>query len=101
MKFGVFKILGTSALALSMSLLPAALPAAAQTDTNTTDTNSVTTPGERANYGDTTDQGDRDFDWGWLGLLGLLGLAGLAKKNDEPVAYREPDVVSRSSGYRE
>jgi len=20
--------------------------------------------------------GDRDFDWGWLGLLGLAGLAG-------------------------
>ncbi len=41
-----------------------------------------------------TQTGDRDFDWGWLGLLGLAGLAGLAKKKEQPVTYREPEVTS-------
>jgi hypothetical protein len=29
-------------------------------------------------------------------LLGLAGLAGLARKNEEPVRYRDPDTASRT-----
>jgi MYXO-CTERM domain-containing protein len=37
------------------------------------------------------DNGDDDFDWGWLGLLGLAGLAGLYRK-------REPVRTTTTSG---
>ncbi|WP_127534288.1 WGxxGxxG family protein [Paenibacillus kobensis] len=30
-----------------------------------------------------TDNNDRGFDWGWLGLLGLLGLAGMRSRSRE------------------
>lgn len=59
--------LGTGALALSLAILPSALPASAQT------TADPVTPGDTV----TTTDRDDGFDWGWLGLLGLIGLAGL------------------------
>jgi hypothetical protein len=31
-------------------------------------------------------------------LLGLIGLAGLARKSPEPVRYRDPDPVNRTTG---
>ena len=77
------KVVGASALTLSLTLLPSVLPTAAQTSNNSTVDNSSS---------QSTSQGDRDFDWGWLGLIGLAGLAGLGgKKHDEPVRYRDPD----------
>lgn len=30
-----------------------------------------------------TNEADRDFDWGWLGLIGLAGLAGLRNRDRE------------------
>jgi MYXO-CTERM domain-containing protein len=80
---------GAAALALSLAALPS-LSASAQTaapgGTGTTDT---------TGNPQTNQAGDRDFDWGWLGLLGLAGLAGLARRNDEPaVRYRDPNETT-------
>jgi hypothetical protein len=88
----LFKIVGVSLFSLSTAIMPLAMPASAQV-------NAPGTPGvENQTESDYRDDG---FDWGWLGLLGLIGLAGLAgKKRNEPTAYRDPDVVSRST-YRE
>jgi len=57
------KLVGAGVITLGLTLIPLTLPAVAQ----------EAAPG--ANTVET--QGDRDFDWGWLGLLGLIGLAGL------------------------
>jgi hypothetical protein len=96
-RFNLPKLVGASALALSMSLLPLALPGVAQTAPGT-GTGTDAAPGTTTGTRDVVRVND-GFDWGWLGLLGLIGLAGLARK-DEPTAYREPDVATRS-GYRE
>lgn len=79
------KTLCASAFAVSLAALPLSLPASAQTNPVDTDTNRTVTVQE-----------DDGFDWGWLGLLGLLGLAGLGgrKKNNDTVAYRDPNNVS-------
>jgi len=58
------KLIGAGIVSLSLALMPLTLPVSAQ---------DAAEPG--INTAET--QGDRDFDWGWLGLLGLLGLAGL------------------------
>lgn len=87
------KFVGASVLATGLAFLPLTAPSSAQTN-NSPDT--TTTPSQTVN--NDAYEGDRDFDWGWLGLLGLLGLAGLAKRN-EPVRYREPDEVG-SPTYR-
>lgn len=86
------KVFGASVLSLSMAVLPLTMPSNAQTETTDTTTDLTTQPVT------TTTQGDRDFDWGWLGLLGLIGLAGLAGGNrkEESVRYREPDEVGRT-----
>lgn len=92
MKFSnLTKLVGVSALSLSLSILPMVNPASAQTGTDDTTPNT--------NYVESDD----DFDWGWLGLIGLAGLAGLAgKKRDNDVRYREPDVTrTGTTGYRE
>jgi MYXO-CTERM domain-containing protein len=82
------KLAGASVLTLSLTVLSLGAPGLAQDATTTTDDTTTTTEVE----------GDRDFDWGWLGLLGLIGLAGLARKNEEPATrYREPDEASRPS----
>lgn len=104
MKRNLSKIVGTSLLGLSLATLPVVLPASAQTDTTTSPSTTTTSPSGTDNTTtDTTrsqgvdyNRGDRDFDWGWLGLLGLAGLAGLARpKREENVRYRDPDEVSR------
>lgn len=85
------KIIGASVLAASLAVLPSTLSASAQSAQ--TDTNANTTETQQT-------AGDRDFDWGWLGLLGLLGLAGLARKHEEPaVRYREPDEAGTRTRY--
>jgi hypothetical protein len=82
------KLAGASVLTLSLTVLSLGAPGLAQDATTTTDDTTIETEVE----------GDRDFDWGWLGLLGLIGLAGLARKNEEPATrYREPDEASRPS----
>jgi hypothetical protein len=59
--------------------LACALPAAAQNTGGAGTTVAPNTPGAlSAPIG-----GDRDRDWGWLGLLGLLGLAGLRGRRDD------------------
>jgi hypothetical protein len=98
------KLVGVSALALGLTVLPSTLPASATaTDPaapTTTDAPVNTAPADIDNDVDDDVDGDRDFDWGWLGLLGLIGLAGLTRKHDDTVTrYREPDEVS-SSGPR-
>jgi MYXO-CTERM domain-containing protein len=97
------KVVGTGVLALSLAILPSTLSASAQTgngsDTTTTTPNTTldNTQTQGTDYAAT---GDRDFDWGWLGLIGLAGLAGLARKREEPTRYRDPNVAG-TTGYRE
>ncbi|MBD2741673.1 WGxxGxxG family protein [Coleofasciculus sp. FACHB-1120] len=93
------KFVGAGVLAASVALVPMTLPASAQTDTTTTSPDTTTTAPSQG-VTTTNYEGDRGFDWGWLGLLGLAGLAGLAgRKNSEPTAYRDPNEVG-SSTYR-
>ncbi len=94
------KIAGVGILTLSTAILPATMPASAQT---------TTTPGtgtETVRPGETYYERDQGFDWGWLGLIGLAGLFGLAGKNrrQEPTAYRDPNSnvgTTGNTGYRE
>jgi hypothetical protein len=98
------KWFGAGALAMSLAILPSALPAAAQTagDPAATGTPGATTasPGTDPVFeaeGETADDG---FDWGLLGLLGLIGLAGLAgRKNDDHDVprYRTTDEAPTST----
>ncbi|MBW4576863.1 MAG: hypothetical protein KME08_16435 [Aphanothece sp. CMT-3BRIN-NPC111] len=100
------KVIGAGVLGLSLALVPLTMPSYAQTGGSgtggATGTSGTTTDG--SSPADTTTQtgtdtttGDRDFDWGWLGLLGLAGLGGLAgRKREEPARYREPDEVGRT-----
>ena len=90
------KFFAAGVLATSVALASLTLPASAQTGS---DSGTSTAPNSDVSNTDSTTSGDRDFDWGWLGLIGLAGLAGLAKKKEEPVRYREPNEVT-SSGYR-
>ena len=85
--FNLSKVVGAGVLSLSLVTLPLTLPAFAQTDTASPNAMQGT---------ENAEEGDRDFDWGWLGLIGLAGLAGLAKKREEPVRYRDPDPANRS-----
>lgn len=81
------KAIGAGILAAGLAVVPANLPASAQTDTapGTNSTTTTTTP--RSDVYNT--DADRDFDWGWLGLLGLSGLFGLMprKREEENVRY--------------
>lgn len=86
------KIAAAGVIAGSLALIPLNLPASAQTGT---DGGTYTSPTSGVSNTDNT--GDRDFDWGWLGLLGLAGLAGLARKREEPVRYREREEVTTST----
>ena len=72
------KLLALGLLGLTLTLIPFAGPASAQTTGDRTGTDT----------GTTTTQADRDddgFDYGWLGLLGLVGLAGLRPRKDHTV----------------
>ncbi len=88
-------LIGVSAMALGLAVLPLSLPVSAQTDTapgtTTAPDTTTTTPIQTTNN---AEGGDRDFDWGWLGLIGLAGLAGLSRKSEEPTRYRDPDPVN-------
>jgi hypothetical protein len=67
----------TAALALVLGLA-CVVPAGAQTTGGTGSTTAPsTTSSTTAPVG-----GDKDRDWGWIGLLGLLGLAGLRRPRD-------------------
>ncbi|XHX81146.1 MAG: WGxxGxxG family protein [Stenomitos frigidus ULC029] len=90
MTFNPSKTLWAGACALSLAVLPLALPASAQTGTDTA-------PGATSNQQVESAREDDGFDWGWLGLLGLIGLAGLTRKNEQTQTYREPNEASRSS----
>jgi len=93
--FNVSKILGSTALALSLATLPTVLPASAQT-TTTPDATVTDTTTDRA----ATDRNYGDGDWGLLGLLGLFGLFGRKSRKDvDNVAYRDPNAVG-STGSR-
>ena len=89
------KFVKAGVLSLSLVVLPSSLPAFAQTDTAP----NTTVDGMQTQATDAT-TGDRDFDWGWLGLIGLAGLAGLAGKRKEPTRYQDPGTVG-TPGYRE
>ncbi|MBD1839032.1 WGxxGxxG-CTERM domain-containing protein [Coleofasciculus sp. FACHB-64] len=94
------KLMSAGVLAASVALVPMTLPASAQTDTTTSPGTTNTAPSQGVDNTNTNTEGDRGFDWGWLGLLGLAGLAGLAgRKNHETTAYRDPNEVG-SSTYR-
>ena len=91
------KFVGAGVISMSLAMGTLAMPSYAQTGTGTTPGVDPVTPV----VVDTDREGDRDFDWGWLGLLGLLGLAGLAKKShSEPTRYREPGEVGTGTGTR-
>ena len=81
------KAIGAGIIAAGLALVPAHLPASAQTDTTggtTGGTNSTTT----TTSGSDVASADADFDWGWLGLLGLSGLLGLIpRKREENVRH--------------
>ncbi|WP_017719254.1 WGxxGxxG family protein [Kamptonema formosum] len=79
------QIVGAGALAASLALLTAVLPASAQTGT----TGDTYTTSPRQDVRDT--DYSRNNDWGWLGLLGLLGLAGLAGRRSEPARIHQTD----------
>ncbi|MEH2023863.1 WGxxGxxG family protein [Nostoc sp.] len=92
MKSNLITAVGAGVLSLSMGILPLTLSAQAQT---TNDPGATTAP--------TTTTHDRnDFNWGWLGLIGLFGLAGLAgkKRDNEPIAYRDPKAPGATT-YRD
>ena len=70
----IYKLSGTSLLALSLAVIP--FTASSQAQVDEPDVAVVETE-------------DDSFDWGWLGLLGLLGLAGLAGKNKHHETHRD------------
>lgn len=92
------KAIGAGIIAAGLAIVPANLPAFAQTNTAPgTNSTTTTTPSSDVYRA----EGDRDFDWGWLGLLGLSGLFGLMpRKRTETVNYttktgdRDPAVRS-------
>ena len=84
----ISKTTAATLIALSLALLPSAMPAEAQTNSesaqNNTDSNGVVL--DRTPF----QESKRDNNhWGALGLLGILGLANLFRK-DEPKRYRDP-----------
>ena len=90
MKRTISKFFGASALALSLTLLPSALPAGAQTSTSQDGPTMDTTPFQES---------DNDFNnLGWLGLLGLIGLANLFRKPKPTTTetYSDPQYTNRT-----
>jgi hypothetical protein len=85
------KAIGAGIIAAGLAIVPAHLPASAQTNTapgtNSRDTTTTTTTPRSDAYSADTNR-DRDVDWGWLGLIGLSGLLGLIpRKREENVRY--------------
>lgn len=75
-------------IALSLAVLPSAMPASAQTNSapaqNNNNSNGVVL--DRTPLQESKEDNNH---WGALGLLGILGLANLFRK-DEPKRYRDP-----------
>ncbi|WP_377475268.1 MAG: WGxxGxxG-CTERM domain-containing protein [Microcoleus anatoxicus] len=89
------KVISAGIIAAGLAIVPANLPAAAQTNTAPGTNSTTTTTSPRSDVYRT--ESDRDFDWGWLGLLGLSGLFGLMpRKETKTVNYtttdRDPSV---------
>lgn len=88
------KIASASLLALSLVILPSAVPASAQTspapETNTENSGPTvdTTP-----FQETKDDAN---NLGWLGLIGLVGLANLLRQPKTAVREHDHDVASGS-----
>lgn len=88
-RFDLLRVVGASVLTLGLLVLPEALPAAAQQQTaNPTETIPAANPTTPSG----ANEGDRDFNWSWLGLIGLAGLAGLAPKGSRPGVERDPNA---------
>lgn len=81
------KFAGASLLALSLTILPLAVPASAQDNSGANKTTLDTTPLQE-------NKNDTAPNYGWLGLLGLIGLANLFRKNKSHEHHTDPDVVS-------
>ncbi|MBW4574937.1 MAG: WGxxGxxG-CTERM domain-containing protein [Aphanothece sp. CMT-3BRIN-NPC111] len=81
------KFAGASLLALSLTILPLAVPASAQDNSGANKTTLDTTPLQET-------KNDGDQNYGWLGLLGLIGLANLFRKEKAHVHLTDPDVAS-------
>lgn len=86
------QLLGAGTVALGIALAPVMSASAQTPETDDTVTEAPVTETIDAAEIEVAEEGDRDFDWGWLGLLGLTGLAGLARKPKERIVYREPEV---------
>jgi hypothetical protein len=75
-------------IALSLAVLPSAMPASAQTQSapaqNNNNSNGVVL--DRTPLQESKEDNNH---WGALGLLGILGLANLFRK-DDPKRYRDP-----------
>ena len=84
----ISKTTAATLIALGLAVLPSAMPAEAQTNSdpaqNNTDSNGVVL--DRTPFQESKDDNQH---WGALGLLGILGLANLFRK-DEPKRYRDP-----------
>ena len=94
------KVIGAGVLAAGLTVLPAVLPASAQSNTTPDNNNTTTTTTTPRSDTYSTDS-NRDFDWGWLGLLGLGGLLGLLpRKREEPVRYTNPNPSDRDPAVR-
>lgn len=92
MKTNIYKLLGTTLLAVSLATISLTTPAQAQVDANP----------EPVIVDEDNDfvEEDNDFDWGWLGLLGLLGLAGLAGRKRHEHTVRTTDHFPESTTRR-
>ena len=84
----ISKTTAATLIALSLAVLPSAMPASAQTQSapaqNNSDSNGVVL--DRTPLQESKEDNNH---WGALGLLGILGLANLFRK-DEPKRYRDP-----------
>lgn len=102
MKNKLFTWLGAGALAVSLAILPSALPASAQINADPTAPGDTVTTGDRVNTTD-NNRNDDGFDWGWLGLLGLIGLAGLKgrdRDHDTRTGYTAPTTTTSANNPR-
>jgi hypothetical protein len=93
------KFLRVGLLSLTLFVVAAATPLAAQTNDNANTNRAADTRDDRRVAA--RDNRDDDKDWGWLGLLGLAGLLGLMPRKKQEVHVRETrDVRDRDAGDR-
>ncbi|MCL1471762.1 WGxxGxxG family protein [Argonema antarcticum] len=88
------KIAGASVLALSLTILPSTLPAAAQNNPN------IDRSGPTVDTTPFQETKDDNNNWGWLGLIGLIGLANLFRKEPERVVNHDRDDAVAGPGPR-